>query len=150
MQLFIYLFFLKCNQVWTGLFWSSKTLFEVSDSFTLTLGHSGLDCPAPQGGPHNITVVSSTGIQHVRIIYCGCSAAGSSAFPYLQLFRAKLFPASYKSPRTVFTFECLRLFHILTLQGKLTGFDYYTSLERLTNNSVVDPPAVSTTQVLCY
>jgi hypothetical protein len=132
-------------QVWNGTFWSLLFLCDVSEDFVFNLGHGGSPCPALFGRVSDVTVVSTTGIQRLRICYCCCSTSdGLGAVPtYIQLLRTKLFPASYKSPATAFTFECLQLFHILTLQGKLTGFNYYTSLERLTNNSDVDPPTVS-------
>ncbi|KAJ7315615.1 hypothetical protein DFH08DRAFT_820537 [Mycena albidolilacea] len=37
------------------------------------------------------------------------------------------------------TFEVLELFHIVTLQAKMTMYDYYRSLERLTRNDGVQP-----------
>lgn len=39
---------------------------------------------------------------------------------------------------------------MLTIQGKLTGFDFYTALELLTDNSGIDPPSVSCACVLFY
>ncbi|KAJ7743972.1 hypothetical protein B0H14DRAFT_3097170 [Mycena olivaceomarginata] len=38
------------------------------------------------------------------------------------------------------TFAALELFHIVTLQAKMTMYDYYRSLERLTRNDGVQPP----------
>ncbi|KAJ7363849.1 hypothetical protein DFH08DRAFT_949484 [Mycena albidolilacea] len=38
------------------------------------------------------------------------------------------------------TFAALELFHIVTLQAKMTMYDYYCSLERLTRNDGVQPP----------
>ena len=61
---------------------------------------------------------------------------------YQQLLRARWFPASPSKPRTVITFECLTLFHKLSNQGKLSGYDFYETLVHLTPNSYTDPPPV--------
>ena len=37
-------------------------------------------------------------------------------------------------PQTAFTFEMLDTFHLLTLQSKISAYDYYSSLENKTNN----------------
>ncbi|KAJ7212322.1 hypothetical protein B0H12DRAFT_1033245, partial [Mycena haematopus] len=45
------------------------------------------------------------------------------------------FPATHDMPRTAATLRMLDFFHTLTLQGKTTMFDFYTSLEKLTDAS---------------
>ena len=128
--------------MWNRSFWECRSLFALNENFIVSLAHSSNLCPALLSSS-NLTVILTTGIQVVRVAYCGCGALGPGAFPYIQLLRMRLFPASHKSPHTAVSFECLELFHMLTLQGKLTGFDFYTTLERLTDNSGVDPPSVS-------
>jgi hypothetical protein len=67
---------------------------------------------------------------HVR--YCGCTA--SASHPCTQLLRAELFPATLDNPRTAFTFDNFETFHLLTLQGKVSAYDYYLSIVRKTDN----------------
>ncbi|KAL0563258.1 hypothetical protein V5O48_018815, partial [Marasmius crinis-equi] len=50
-----------------------------------------------------------------------------------QLMRYRLYPGSVDTPATTFTFQCLTLFHNLTLQGKVTVYDFYHRLETLTD-----------------
>lgn len=63
--------------------------------------------------------------------------------PFEQLLRMQWFPATCERPQTVTTFECLSLFHLLTLQGKLTAYDFYMALVHLTDNYGIDVPKVS-------
>ncbi|THU75457.1 hypothetical protein K435DRAFT_880783 [Dendrothele bispora CBS 962.96] len=49
--------------------------------------------------------------------------------------RVRWFPGTHTRPKTAFTFQMLMQFHILTLSGKINGFDYYRGLERLTDNT---------------
>ena len=128
--------------MWNGSFWEHRSLFALNENFVVSLAHSGNPCPALLSSS-NLTVILMTGIQVVHVVYCGCGTLGPGAFPYIQLLHMRLFPASHKSPHTTVSFECLELFHMLTLQGKLTGFDFYTTLEHLMDNSGVDPPSVS-------
>ncbi|KAJ7070421.1 hypothetical protein B0H15DRAFT_793468, partial [Mycena belliarum] len=38
-------------------------------------------------------------------------------------------------PQTCTTFRALEMFHIMTLLGKVTTYDFYSGLEKLTDNS---------------
>lgn len=64
--------------------------------------------------------------------------------------RLRWFPASPQRPATVVTFKCLDLFHKITVQGKLTGYDYYQSLIHLTDNTDINPPRVSVRCLLSF
>ncbi|KAJ7792512.1 hypothetical protein B0H14DRAFT_3499174 [Mycena olivaceomarginata] len=44
-------------------------------------------------------------------------------------------PATHKEPQTCTTFRALEMFHIMTLQGKVTTYDFYSGLEKLTDNT---------------
>ncbi|KAK7435536.1 hypothetical protein VKT23_019587 [Stygiomarasmius scandens] len=52
-----------------------------------------------------------------------------------QLMRNRLYPATHNRPRTACTFETLEHFHMMTLWGKITAYDYYKGLEGLTDNT---------------
>ncbi|KAK7030288.1 hypothetical protein VNI00_014305 [Paramarasmius palmivorus] len=108
---------------------------------TVQLGHpDGSSCPLPVKGPSNFTVLDVSGLHHVSLTYCGCTA---SVWPCSKLQRQKWeqlmlhewFPATTSRPQTACTFRCLEQFQLLTLTGKITAFDYYKSLERLTDNT---------------
>lgn len=43
-------------------------------------------------------------------------------------------PATLERPKTVCTFRALELFHMLSHRGKVTAYDYYVSLEKITDN----------------
>lgn len=73
----------------------------------------------------------------VTLRFCDCGQATSRA---AQLLRARLFPATTIDPHTAATFEVLRLFQLLTFGSKVSGFEFYTSLVRLTDNLGEPPP----------
>lgn len=91
----------------------------------------------PVASHHDFRVVHTNGIHDVSISYCGCHRALP---PHIQLLRRGLYPASQKSPRTCVTFTLLRLIHILSLTSKISMYDLYRALERLTNNSGAEVP----------
>ena len=49
--------------------------------------------------------------------------------------RYELYPATHFEPNTAITFRMLEHYHIQSLQGKISMFDYYETLERLTDNT---------------
>ncbi|KAJ7808144.1 hypothetical protein B0H14DRAFT_3482660 [Mycena olivaceomarginata] len=50
------------------------------------------------------------------------------------------FPASEDRPQTCMTFAALEQFHVASLQAKVTMYDYYQSLVKLTRNDGTKPP----------
>lgn len=91
------------------------------------------------------TVIHTNGIHTIRLRYCSCSHAPER---YIQLLRAGIFPNTPLEPASGVTFAALRLFHRLSLQGKLTGYDFIKSLEILTDNTGLRPPPVSFSQII--
>jgi hypothetical protein len=63
-----------------------------------------------------------------------------------QLMRREWFPATHIEPQTCCTFRVLQHFHMQTLQGKIAAYDYYGALEKLTDNTGLNPTKVS----LCW
>lgn len=47
----------------------------------------------------------------------------------------RLFPATVVSPATVFSFDLLENFHQLTLCSKITPYDYFDALAKLTSSA---------------
>ncbi|KAI0795165.1 hypothetical protein BC629DRAFT_1581798 [Irpex lacteus] len=80
-------------------------------------------------------------IIEVDIIFCGCSSPEDSIVAqWMQLMRAGWFPASRQRITTAFTFRVLECFHELTLQSKVTLYDFNRTLCRLTDNSGTQKP----------
>ncbi len=100
----------------------------------IQLGHPLSDPCANPTPAYNDTfvVITSHGIVTVSLDFCNCSRAVSHD---IQLLRARLFPATTLDPRTAATFEVLRLFQLLTFGSKVSGYEFYHALSRLTNNT---------------
>ncbi|KAL1738429.1 hypothetical protein HDZ31DRAFT_78371, partial [Schizophyllum fasciatum] len=97
------------------------------------LGHRvGERCPCPKTR-NDFVVIHSNGLHKCTFDFCACLESLNAGDDCSQLLRRHLFPATSIEPRTCCTFEALRLFHMTTLQGKITAFDFYTALEKLTD-----------------
>lgn len=80
----------------------------------------------------NLIFVSSTGIFKRRVKWCRCP---NHPADYIQLLRAKLFPASFLRPETVFTFEVLDHFHLDALECKTAALNFMSKIIRISNES---------------
>jgi len=77
-----------------------------------------------------VTFVETNGVHHLPIHYCICP----SARPHdEQLFAAKLFPSTFSTIKTVFTFNVLDDFRMTNLSCKSSCYQYYLKLRRLTS-----------------
>lgn len=124
---------LTCIQKWNGRCFEDVSLALLG--LRLQLGHAeGETCAAPQAGNVDFSVVHVNGLHAVAVDFCNCKPAASAIPHREQLLQRGLLPATIRDPQTCCTFEVLNQFQLVTLQGKLTGYDYYTSLERMTDN----------------
>ncbi|KAF8177191.1 hypothetical protein K438DRAFT_1978832 [Mycena galopus ATCC 62051] len=80
------------------------------------------------------------GIHEVAVDSCDCEHRVWAGRPEEQLLRAGWFPGTDDRPRTCATTEVLDNFVAQTYQAKTTMYDYYSVLEKLTNNSGIKPP----------
>ncbi|KAH9829413.1 uncharacterized protein C8Q71DRAFT_888932 [Rhodofomes roseus] len=105
----------------------------------IQLGHpSGERCTNPKRAfGDDFVVLDLSGIHQVALDFCGCTQALSRP---TQLLRARLFPATPTNPKTAATFTLLRHFHLLSNQANVSGFEFHTTLARLTDNTGLDPP----------
>ncbi|KAJ6477519.1 hypothetical protein C8R45DRAFT_833338 [Mycena sanguinolenta] len=98
-------------------------------------------CLEPVELHSHFVVIHHNGIQEVAVDCCDCAEnrvpAGS---PEEQLLRLSWLPATEDQPRTCATFAALDTFLLSTHQAKTTMYDFYTMLERLTNNTGVKLP----------
>jgi hypothetical protein len=100
------------------------------------LGHRyGEVCETPIAAHKKFLVIHTNGIHNVSVDFCGCVDETIVGLRRQQLLRRSWYPATHKEPQTCTTFRALELFHIMTLQGKVTTYDFYTGLEKLTTKS---------------
>jgi len=100
----------------------------------LQLGHHPADsCTNPQRSTKIFTIVHTNGIHRVDLAYCGCTEAGNHGSRVQQLLRRRLFPATTLDPQTACTFSLLKSAQLLSLQSKLSLYDYYLCIEKLTD-----------------
>jgi len=96
------------------------------------LGHDGDLCQFPSADTVDFTVIDTSGVHNVTVSFCECLGAVHRRF---QLLRASWMPASLDRPKSAFTFDVLDTFHLLTLQGKISAYDYYYSLAHKSDNT---------------
>ncbi|KAJ3536762.1 hypothetical protein NM688_g6792 [Phlebia brevispora] len=119
---------------WNGRFFEKTTLQALGHA--IQLGHRpGKRCKNLIPAPSDFVVFHTNGIHPVTVYYCGCDNLSTAGTRLQQLLRYELFPATVAEPTTCATFRVMELFHMLTLQGKLTGYDFYLSLEYLLDNT---------------
>jgi hypothetical protein len=95
----------------------------------------GFDSPKPghkdKDGNPIITVIDRSGVHEIGVIWCGCFEAPDRD---MQLMMAGLFPATFRNPKTAFTFQALGDFHLDNLECKTTPSQFFSRLRRLTND----------------
>ncbi|KAI9069790.1 hypothetical protein FKP32DRAFT_1559042 [Trametes sanguinea] len=122
---------------WDGRTFHVTSLKELGQVIRLGHASDAAPCPNPVRCKSDFTVIDINGRHPVSLEFCGCDHAGDAGDPAQQLLRRKLYPATDIDPNTAFTFALLEHYHIQSLQGKISMYDYYTSLERLTDNAGV-------------
>ncbi|KAJ3964320.1 hypothetical protein EV361DRAFT_70089 [Lentinula raphanica] len=117
---------------WNGQFFDRVWLSQLGIS--VHFGHAfECICPHPRI-VKEFTVIHTNGIHRVTGVFCNCMNKPIAGEWRQQLLRRRWFPATHLQPETAATFEVLNQFHILTLQGKVTTYDYYAGLEKLYDN----------------
>ncbi|OJT07897.1 hypothetical protein TRAPUB_1209 [Trametes pubescens] len=102
----------------------------------IQLGHDNETCDKPAETTRQIVVGDISGIHEVTVRFCECLDDTGDVLPqWTQLFRKGWFPATTKRPETAFTFRMLDIFQELNFQAKTNVYDYWRSLERVTDNS---------------
>ncbi|TFK81526.1 hypothetical protein K466DRAFT_501978 [Polyporus arcularius HHB13444] len=121
-------------QRWTGQSFETSALCDAG--LSIQLGHAdGSACSNPIAGRKDFCAIDINGRHNLHINFCGCDHAADAGNLVQQLMRFDLYPATHVEPNTAFTFRMLEHYHIQSLQGKISMFDYYQSLERLTDNT---------------
>ena len=109
----------------------------------LQMGHGLRACKHPQKDIQKLTVVDLMGIHTINVRWCACGDSPSGSSRRAQLLRMKLFPTTAERPNTAVTFDALEFFHLLTLQAKLTFYDFYETLMKRIDNSGLQHHPVS-------
>ncbi|KAK6964695.1 CxC2 domain-containing protein [Favolaschia claudopus] len=116
---------------WDGQLFTRTSLKTLG--LRIQFGHPG--CGRPRAGHESFVVVDVDYIHEVAVDFCGCEREIESGEDRIQLLRYRWFPATHQVPRTAFTFRLLDNFHIQTLKGKTTMYDYYSAVEKLTDGT---------------
>lgn len=114
---------------------------------TVALGHHGKRCPNA-ANPQMMTMVDHTGIHATKLHFCSCAENPNVEDRFAQLMEAGFFAGSTNTPRTAFSFDVLKRFHLASLESKSAALDYISCLRRLTDNSMTaDIPVCSSCTV---
>ncbi|KAJ7736633.1 hypothetical protein B0H16DRAFT_1466534 [Mycena metata] len=125
-------------EIWNGAFFETTSLKSLG--LRVQLGHPPRHrCPEPHPLHADFVVLHTNGIHEVAVAACDCENRWLAGPPEEQMLRAGWFPATDDKPRTCATLEVLDLFMISTHQAKTTIYDFYSMLEKLTNNAGIKP-----------
>ncbi|KAG1845355.1 hypothetical protein F4604DRAFT_1595650 [Suillus subluteus] len=126
-------------EYWNGQHFEDTNLWDLG--LRLQLGHPpGEHCSNPSLIHTDFVLLDINGVHNVVLCFCECQTAQSRT---TQLLRMHWFPATTLEPKTAATFRLLHNFHILSFESKASTFEYWQTLARLTNNTGLNPPKVS-------
>ncbi|TFK58299.1 hypothetical protein BDN72DRAFT_782273, partial [Pluteus cervinus] len=120
---------------WNGSFFVRVSLRSLD--LLIQLGHPpGEICDNPSKRfKVDFVVLDTNGIQPVLLVFCECHKGQAW---HIQLLQARLFPATSKTPHTVATFRLLHTFQLQSFLSKVSPYEYYSTLRRLTDNTGED------------
>jgi hypothetical protein len=114
-------------------FWARTTLFQ--QKFVLPVHFGG--CSTPQDPDYTeMTIITSSRICQMTVQWCTCTEDDRAD----QLLSIRLFPATFTSPKTAFTFEGLDQFLTEHTICKTTAYSFYEKLRHLTH--ALDPKSL--------
>lgn len=120
------------RQMWNGRFCSPYSLCQAG--LIVQLGHDGKACKRPDVQSSLLKVIDTSGIH--RVCYALCSCTDNEYMPpFVQLLRAKWWPATIRRPGTVVTFRLLRLYRAVGISGHVNAYDFYNGLIRVTDGA---------------
>lgn len=126
---------------WNGSFFK-RTLLKTL-GLRIQLGHPpGGQCNIPEKGWNDdFVLIASDMIHSVGLDYCGCGHSGKTQIE--QRLKRRYYPATVANPKTAATFRSLEMFEMLQYESKLTLYEFYNTLSRLTDNTGLRVPKVS-------
>ncbi|KAJ7432065.1 hypothetical protein B0H11DRAFT_2165471 [Mycena galericulata] len=117
---------------WEGGYFQPCALASLDAGLRYQLGHApGEECDF-RDGPHRFVVLDNNAIHELKVDFCGCIGHPTVID---QLLNIGWFPATVKDPETCATLSLLRRFHTLNLQGRVPAYDFYNSLEVLSDRA---------------
>jgi hypothetical protein len=134
-------------QNWNGLYFEKISLRKLG--LWIQLGHPpGVRCPNPeQCTGDEFTILDNRAIFSVSLDFCACGEGSQSKT--VQLLRSKFYPTTVANPRSAATFRMLETFELLLYISKVSAFEYYQALSRLTDNTGLNVPNVHNTSRFC-
>ncbi|KAG1843286.1 hypothetical protein DFJ58DRAFT_665409 [Suillus subalutaceus] len=122
----------ECFKVlkWNGIHFERTTLADMG--LRVQLGHEGMPYLCLQRGHISFVVIHTNVIHQVNVDFCGCHQRISHC---QQLLRCEWYPATLHFPQSACMKRVLEFFLILTWSSKVSGYEFYASLERLTDNT---------------
>ncbi|KAG2145301.1 uncharacterized protein EDB93DRAFT_1241161 [Suillus bovinus] len=120
---------------WNGTYFERSSLADMG--LRVQLGHEGMPCLRSQRGHISFVMIHTNAIHRVNIDFCGCHQQVSHR---QQLLCCEWYPATPHFPQSACTRRVLEFFLILAWSSKLSGYEFYTSLERLTDNTGLNVP----------
>jgi hypothetical protein len=85
------------------------------------------------GTKEKMTIVDASSVHQVLVQFCECRGVADSNDQEEQLLRACLFPTSYTTFKTAFTFNMLDSFCSANLDCKTSAYHYFRMLWHLTS-----------------
>ncbi|SJL12496.1 uncharacterized protein ARMOST_15923 [Armillaria ostoyae] len=120
---------------WTGTYFKRTTLADLG--LIIQLGHRlGQKCILPVV-VKSFIVIDVDGIHSVQMGFCNCS---QSIERQVQLLRSRLWPATTIYPQTAATFCVLHQFQVLSFMSKVSAYEFYHTLARLSDNTGLHTP----------
>ena len=134
-------------QKWNGKFFEHVTLKQLG--LVVQIGHDNMLCYCPERGHTDFLVIDVNGIHPVSVNFCGCEQRMSHR---QQLLRCAWYPSTVHNPKTACTRRVLDHFLRLTWSSKVSVYEYYHMLERLTDNTGINLLMVCTIvhQFVCH
>ncbi|TFY50630.1 hypothetical protein EVJ58_g10963, partial [Rhodofomes roseus] len=119
-------------QCWSGTHFRRTTLKTMG--LRIQLGHPpGVQCRNPvKAFADDFIILDVSGVNEVAVDYCGCETAQAKS---MQLLRSRIIPATGIDPKTAATFRLMEFYHVLHNQSKVSGFEFYNTLSRRTDNT---------------
>ncbi|SJL19078.1 uncharacterized protein ARMOST_22686 [Armillaria ostoyae] len=122
---------------WTGSYFKKISLGDLG--LVIQLGHKlGQTCQIP-AVVHSFVVTDVDGIHTIQMSFCECTRNVEVA-RYRQLLRSRLWPAMTIYPQMAATFRVLNLFQVLSFMSKVSAYEFYHTLVRLSDNTGLHPP----------
>src|ERR1700744_3734809 len=113
----------------------SDTLFDGPELLLESEDHTLNRTYTASSGNPMLTIIDQTGVFEVEMVFCACSSGDHQDE---QLLQSGLFPATFKSIKTLFTFSVLVDFLRDNLECKTTAQQYYSKLQGMTSKMFPD------------